>query len=70
MTADKISAMTSLTPPTKAEIAARLRALGTEMENIAVMMDYYGGFAPWSHHGREIAGAGRIAREWAAEIEA
>ncbi len=51
------------------QIAARLRKLADEMETISVMMDYYGGFAGWSKHGREIAGAGHIARQWADEIE-
>ena len=57
-------------PPTKAQIAARLRKLAAEMDDIAVDMDYYGGLAAWAQHGREIAGAGKIAREWAAEIVA
>lgn len=55
-------------PPTKEEIAARLIKLADEMEDIAVAMDYYGGFAQWSRHGREMAGAGTIARNWAKEI--
>lgn len=57
-------------PPTKAQIAARLRKLADEMDDISVDMDYYGGLAEWAQHGREIAGAGKIAREWADEIEA
>lgn len=57
-------------PPTRTEIAARLRVLADEMDDIAAAMDYYGGFAEWAQHGREIAGAGNIARQWAAEIEA
>lgn len=56
--------------PSKDEIAARLRKLADEMNDIAVQMDYYGGFAEWSRHGREISGAGKIARQWAEEIEA
>ena len=56
--------------PTKEEIAARLRRLAEEMDDIAVAMDYYGGFDGWGKHGREIAGAGTIARQWAGEIEA
>lgn len=55
---------------TQLEIASRLRKLADEMDEIAVAMDYYGGFADWSQHGREIAGAGKIARQWAGEIEA
>jgi len=56
-------------PPTKTVIAARLRMLADDMEYLAACMDYYGGFAEWSKHGREIAGAGAIARQWADEIE-
>jgi hypothetical protein len=58
------------TPPTHSDISARLRSLADEMDNIAVAMDYYGGFAEWAQHGREIAGAGAIARQWADEIDA
>ena len=57
-------------PPKQIEIAARLRRLADEMDDISVCMDYYGGLAAWSQHGREIAGAGKIARQWADEIEA
>lgn len=57
-------------PPTKAQIAARLRTLSAEMDDIAVAMDYYGGLSEWAQHGREIAGAGAIARQWADKIEA
>ena len=56
-------------PPTPAEIACRLRAIAYEMDCIAVLMDYYGGLSEWAKHGREIAGAGTIARQWAEEIE-
>lgn len=54
---------------TKNEIAKRLRLLADEMDEIASSMDYYGGLAEWSQHGREISGAGAIARQWAEEIE-
>lgn len=56
-------------PPTPAEIAARLRALSDEMYEISVLLDYYGGLSGWAKHGREIAGACAIARQWAADIE-
>lgn len=52
-------------PPTPAEIASRLRALAYEMDCIAVLMDYYGGLSYWAKYGREMAGAGAIARQWA-----
>lgn len=57
-------------PPTPLEIAEWLCALADEMDGISVVMDYYGGFSEWAKHGREIAGAGAIARQWASEIEA
>ena len=34
------------TPPSKAELASRLRALASHMLEMAVQMDYYGGFSP------------------------
>lgn len=54
--------------PSRTEIAARLLRLADEMDDLVVAMDYYGGFATWAKHGREISGAGTIARQWAAEI--
>lgn len=53
----------------KHDIAYRLRRLADDMDAIAVLMDYYGGFAEWSRHGTEMAGAGNIARQWALEID-
>jgi hypothetical protein len=50
-------------------IVERLRNLADDMDEVSVMMDYYGGFTEWAQHGREIAGAGAIARQWADEIE-
>jgi hypothetical protein len=55
---------------TPGEIAKRLRRLADDMEQVSAEMDYYGGFAEWAKHGREIAGAGAVARQWAEEIEA
>ena len=55
--------------PTPAEIAARLRTLSDELYEISVLLDYYGGLSEWAKHGREMAGAGAIARQWAEEIE-
>lgn len=57
-------------PPTKLEIAARLRGLAEQMIDVAAAMDYYGGFAGWAEHGPQLAGAGAIAQQWADEIEA
>ena len=45
--------------PTKTVIAARLRMMADDMDYLAACMDYYGGFAEWSKHGREMAGAGQ-----------
>lgn len=55
-------------PQKKADIAHRLTALATEIEDIATAMDYYGGFAPWAKHSREMIGAASICREWSIEI--
>ena len=55
--------------PTKRQIARRLRTLANRMADVAADMDYYGGFAEWSQHGKELLGAARIARQWADEIE-
>lgn len=54
--------------PTKNRIVLKLLKLADDMEDISADMDYYGGFALWSQHGKEIAGAGKIARQWADEI--
>lgn len=59
-----------LTPPkSNLDIAAQLRWLAEHMTDIAANMDYYGGMAPWAHHGEQLAGAAMICREWAGEIE-
>lgn len=54
--------------PTKAELASRLRALATHMLEVAVEMDYYGGFSEIALHARELHGAAHIADSWAAAI--
>lgn len=54
--------------PTKEQIAGRLETLSGEMLYVAGLMDYYGGAAPWAQHGRELAGAAEIAKQWASEI--
>jgi hypothetical protein len=56
-------------PPTKIEIAEKLRALAAQMDEVAALMDYYGGLAEWGKHGIELAMAGVLARQWADEIE-
>lgn len=55
---------------TQAQIAAQLNKLAHEMITVAAHMDYYGGFAEWALHSRELVGAARIAYQWADEIEA
>ncbi len=50
-------------------IAHRLRRVACDMEEIAVLMDYYGGRAEWARHGVELAGAAHMARGWADAIE-
>lgn len=56
--------------PTKKQIAKRLRTLANRMTDVATDMDYYGGFAEWALHGKELANAANIARQWADEIDA
>jgi len=54
---------------TRDQIAARLRSLASEMDDIAVAMDYYGGLAEWAVYGRELVFAAGIVGRWADEIE-
>ena len=53
---------------TKADMAKRLRKLSDEMLNVAAELDYFGGFAEFAKHGKELAGAGSIVQEWATEM--
>ena len=53
---------------TRLEVAQLLGELSSRMFNAACVMDYYGGFAEWAKHGRELAGAAMLVREWADEI--
>ena len=55
-------------PQRKADIAFRLQKLAVEIEDIATAMDYYGGFASWAKHSREMIGAAGLCREWSSEI--
>jgi len=56
-----------LTP--QADIVEQLKRLADDMERIAVKIGCYGGSKEWSLHGRELAGAATIARQWADEID-
>ena len=50
----------------KSDIIKELRYLSSRMISCGVAMDYYGGFAPYiAEHGRQMIGAGLIAKEWA-----
>jgi hypothetical protein len=55
-------------PATKQNIAKRLKRLSATMLNIAVDMDYYGGFAYWARNSGDLAGASKMAEEWSEEI--
>ena len=57
-------------PPSKAELASRLRVLAAHMLEVAVEMDYYGGFSEVAVHSRELQGAAGIALSWADAITA
>ena len=52
----------------QSEIANALDQLAVDIEDIATVMDYFGGFAAWAKHAREMVGAAGICREWATEI--
>lgn len=56
-------------PVSKAEIAERLRELADEMDEIAVLMDYYGSLAEWAKNRRYVRDAAGLARLWSYEIE-
>lgn len=53
---------------TKDQIAEELLALSYKMQDIAVAMDYYGGFAECARHSEELMGAASIAKQWGSEI--
>lgn len=55
-------------PPSKTELASRLRALAVHMLEVAVEMDYYGGFSEIAVHAQELQGAACIATSWADAI--
>lgn len=58
------------TPPSKAELASRLRALAIHMLEVAVEMDYYGGFSEVAVHSRELQGAAGLVLSWADAVTA
>lgn len=51
-------------------IADKLRDLSKHMKDVAVEMDYFGGFAPWAKHGGELMGAAMLVAEWADACDA
>lgn len=53
---------------TKDQIAEELLALSYKMQDIAVAMDYYGGFAEWARHSEELMGAASVVKSWGWEI--
>ena len=55
-------------PPSKSELASRLRVLAAHMLEMAVQMDYYGGFSEMALHGKELHGAACITASWADAI--
>lgn len=56
-------------PESTHDIAKQLRWLSAHMLDIAVSIEYFGGFAAWAAHGIELAGAAMIAADWADEID-
>jgi hypothetical protein len=57
-----------MSAPTKLEIVRRLQKLADEMIYLSVDIHHYGGAAEWAQHGKELLGAGQLARDWAFEI--
>lgn len=56
---------------TPKQIAKKLKKLSETMIELGTAMDYYGGFdGQMVQHGRELVGAGLIAKSWAEDIEA
>lgn len=55
--------------PSLQRISGRLRLLAAGMKDVAVAMDYYGGF-PWQKHAKELLGAADKAEGWAAAMVA
>lgn len=58
----------SIKPPSKLEIIARLNALSNELIEVGTQIDYYYGINPLALHGKEMVGAGLMAKEWAEEM--
>lgn len=51
-------------------LPARIRALSEEMFEVAVELEYFGGFSrPFQDKASEMFGACSIARQWAEEVE-
>lgn len=54
--------------PTKADIAARLEHLASQMHELGQQMAYIGGFGIWARHGQEMQSAASVTRDWAESI--
>lgn len=59
-----------MTPITRAELIAHIRATAERMAQTALLMQYYGGLGEIAQHGRQMEGVARIAHGWADGIEA
>lgn len=54
---------------TLTELADRIESLAADMTNVAVDLDYFGGFNVEMHeHSVELLGAANVARTWASGI--
>lgn len=52
------------------QLAKKLAKLSEKMIELGTAMDYYGGMnAEMAKHGKEMVGAGLIAKEWSEKIE-
>ena len=51
------------------ELADKLTDLADELQTVAVLMDYYGGFdGKMQAHAKELLGAAQIARQWSRQV--
>lgn len=53
--------------PTRQDLAMRLADLALEMREVAVLLDYYGGFS-WQQSAQQLLGAAEIAAQWSAAM--
>jgi hypothetical protein len=53
----------------RSEIMQRLTILQAEMNEVGILMEYYGGVSEVAQHGRELYGASNIMKSWIEGME-